>query len=122
MDTSKILTDLRAERDRIDQAITALESLGGAKPLGGGHNMGPFPSARPAAVLATAKPGRNISAAGRKRIADAARKMWAERRKGAKAVAKKAAPGGRTMSPDARKRIGEAMKKRWAEKKKAATA
>ena len=29
MDTKLILTDLRAQRDRVDQAIAALESLGG---------------------------------------------------------------------------------------------
>ena len=30
MDTAQILTDLRAQRDRIDTAITALESLTGS--------------------------------------------------------------------------------------------
>ena len=147
MDTTKILTDLRAERDRLDQAIAALEGLSGSSSLGGEHDL-PTPASLPTAALALAKPGRNISpegrariaaaararwakqnaakstgagrnisAAGRKRIAEAAKKMWAERRKGAKPAAKAAAAGPRKMSPEARKRIAEGMRKRWAEKK-----
>ena len=130
MDTSKIITELRAERDRLDQAITALESLGGAKPLGGDHE-GSFASSLPPAALAPVKPKRNISPEGRARIIAATKARWARQRaakragagrnmkKGAKPAAKTAAPGGRTMSPAARKRIAEGMKKRWAEKKAA---
>ena len=32
MDTAQILADLRAQRNRIDNAITALEALNGTKP------------------------------------------------------------------------------------------
>jgi hypothetical protein len=39
MDTAQILADLRAQRNRIDDAITALEALNGTKPLGNGHNL-----------------------------------------------------------------------------------
>lgn len=126
MDTSKILTDLRVERDHIDQAIAALEALNGSNPLGGEVLS---PASRPKA--AAAKPGRNISPEGRARIVAAAKKMWAKRRKGAKPAAagrgakpaaKAVAPGARTMSPAARRRIAEAMKKRWAQKKRAKAA
>ena len=103
MNTAQILSDLRAERDRISQAIAALESLGST-----------VTPAKPAAVKA--KPGvRHISAAGRKRISEAAKKRWAEARQAK-------ARGARHMSSAARKRIAEAMKKRWAERKRKAKA
>ena len=35
MDTTKIIADLRAERNRIDQAVSALESLTGISAKGG---------------------------------------------------------------------------------------
>ena len=56
---------------------------------------------------------RTMSAAGRRRIAAAQRKRWAESKK---AQAEEAAPvPKRKMSAAARKRIGDATKKRWAE-------
>jgi hypothetical protein len=67
---------------------------------------------------------RTMSAAGRKRIAAAQRKRWAEYRKGQAPAAKKktvavqkaAAPSAkRRMSATARKRIADAQKNRWAE-------
>jgi hypothetical protein len=54
-----------------------------------------------------------MSEAGRKRIAAAAKKMWAERRKKAKA------PSARHMSPAARKRLSDLAKARWAKQKRA---
>jgi hypothetical protein len=69
-----------------------------------------------------AKPGRQMSAAARRRIADAQRKRWAAYHKEqAPATAKKnaevqkgASAPKRRMSAEARKRISEATKKRWA--------
>ena len=125
MDTNQILADLRAERDHLDQAITAFELL---------DSTG-SPAARrgrPPAVVAQLAPTqargghRHISAAGRRRIAEAARKMWARRKKAVAAskpatAAKKAAPA-RHMSVALRKRLSELAKKRWAKRKKAAKA
>jgi len=53
---------------------------------------------------------RPLSAAARKRIAQAQRKRWAEYHKAQEAPAKK-----RNMSPAARERIAAATRKRWAE-------
>jgi hypothetical protein len=129
MDTSKILTDLRAERDRIIQAIAALESLDSAGSI-------PARRGRPPITASVAQPTpkrggrRRMSAAGRARIAAAAKAMWARRKKQAakpqtsakqtapKQVATKHAEGGLTAA--GRKRISEMMKARWAARKKAA--
>ena len=73
-----------------------------------------------AAVLGRKR--RRMSAAGRRRIAEAQRKRWAALRKGS--AAKPAPVKSRRISAAGRKRIIEATKKRWAEfhaKKAAAT-
>jgi hypothetical protein len=97
MDTNRILAELRAERQRIDQAITALESLNHAGA-----------STRRAASTKR----RHMSAAGRKAISDAAKAMWVERKK-------KTRPR-RHMSTATRKRLSVLAKQRWAERKKKA--
>ena len=102
MDTTRILTELRAERQRIDQAITALESLGYAGPSIRGRRPG-----KPA------RRRRHMSAAGRKRISEAAKAMWVRRRK---KVGK--ASTTRRMSAATRKRLSELAKQRWAERKR----
>lgn len=132
MDSTSILAELRAERDRIDQAIAAIEGLNST----GNHTAR---RGRPPAITAQAAPkqarvGRRISAAGRKRIAEAARAMWARRKKAAaatkimgtkkaapakKSAAKKVAPA-RHMSTATRKRLSELAKARWAARKAAA--
>jgi hypothetical protein len=61
-----------------------------------------------------------MSAAGRKRIAEAQRKRWKVFHQAQDpAAAKKAAPAARRMSAAGRKRIAEATKKRWAAFRKA---
>jgi len=62
-----------------------------------------------------------ITAAGRRRLSQAMKRRWAERRIG-KTTGKASAPkrgGGLTAA--GRKKLSEAMKKRWAEKKKNAS-
>jgi len=71
-----IVTELKAERDRINHAITALEGMSSNE-------------AAPAAVTKQAKataPKRRggITAAGRKRISEMMKRRWAERRQKAK--------------------------------------
>jgi hypothetical protein len=99
MDTRQILTDLRTERNRIDQAISALESLAG------------IASAPAKATSSPARHGgpRTMSADARRRISIRMKERWAERKKKAGNV--------RHMSPAARKRISIRMKQRWAERK-----
>ncbi len=72
MTLDTILTELKAERDRLDQAIAALEGTTAA-----GH--------RRKRARKTEKPTRRrLSAAARKRLSEAKRKWWAERKKKAK--------------------------------------
>ncbi len=71
MDLAGILFDLKAERARIDAAISALES-----------NSAPRRRGRPPSTIRAAKPGRRrMSAAARKRIGDAKRKWWEARKR-----------------------------------------
>jgi hypothetical protein len=74
MPTEQILALLIAERDRLNRAIEA---------LGGGKRRGRPPGRKPAASAPTenvqppVRRKRRLSAAGRKAIAEAARKRWA---------------------------------------------
>jgi hypothetical protein len=58
-DLGAVLAQLKAERDKLDRAIAALSGVGGGK---GGSRTGK----------------RTLSAAARKRIADAQRARWAK--------------------------------------------
>jgi hypothetical protein len=124
MDTAQILADLRAQRNRIDNAIVALEALNGTKPVG-----------KPATALdvkvAGQKARRTLSPAGRRKIAAAQKARWAAKKKQAGPVtdAKQAAPKRvaaktvkRVISPESRKKMAEAQQKRWAKKKRATKA
>src|ERR1035437_751473 len=72
LDLQKILSELKAERDRIDRAIEALDGIASSsavtkKRAGGGRS-----------------PGRRcggITPEGRRRLSEAMKKRWAERRK-----------------------------------------
>lgn len=120
MDTSKIIVDLKAERDRLDQAIAAIQALDNS-----------VLKSEPPKAVATSFPyganqprvRRTMSLAARKKIAAAQRKRWAAQKKATPAKeaasAKKATPA-RHMSAATRKRLSELAKKRWAERKKAA--
>ncbi|MGO9516193.1 MAG: hypothetical protein ACLPND_04030 [Candidatus Korobacteraceae bacterium] len=76
MDIQNILGDLRAERERIERAIAALEGLGSGRRRG-----------RPVGSKNVAKnPRRHMSAAARKRISEMMKQRWAERKKKAKSL------------------------------------
>jgi len=78
MNLTKILTDLRTEKFRLEQAIAAIESLDSS-----GRRRG-----RPAAVASAPKKRHHrLSAAARKKIAAAQRARWAK----VKAAQKKSA-------------------------------
>jgi hypothetical protein len=68
MDTAAIIAELEAERDRLDQAIAALRGKGDITRTVTGK-----PDGR--------KRKRTLSAAARKRIGEAMKKRWAERKK-----------------------------------------
>ncbi len=110
MDTRTILADLKAELNRLNQAIATLESLDGTAT-----------GTTPAAVAAPKRGGRRrMSAAGRKRISEAAKARWAAKRKAASKPATKTGAH-KPMSAATKKRLSELAKKRWAQRKKAAT-
>ena len=70
MDLTKILSDLKAERDRIDRAIAAL----GGDVVRRGR--------KPGAVMGPRKKRRGgLTAAGRKRLSELMKKRWAERKR-----------------------------------------
>jgi hypothetical protein len=90
MDIRRMLADLQSERDRIEKAIAALQSLEGTVSAAG--TTGARRGRRPGRPPKSAGAGTAPQAGGRRRR--------------------------RTMSPAARKRISEMMKLRWAERKK----
>ena len=106
------LQQLRAERkqaqshvEKLDQAISVIESLNGS---------GTFTT--------TKQPTRIISAASRRKMAQAQRARWARARKESQpvvAIAKTTAlaPVKRTMSAAARKKIAAFQRARWAKVK-----
>jgi hypothetical protein len=115
-----ILRQLQDERNRLDQAISALQGLDSNAPVVAARR------GRPPGKSAQTQPRgrRRMSAAARAKIAAAQRARWAKQ-KGtppAKSVsAKKSAPAKRRrrMSAAGRKRISEAAKAMWAARKKA---
>ena len=112
-DLTNALQELRAERTRaqsqvekLDQAISVIESLNGA-----GASTG-------ASHKAT-QPGRVISAASRRKMAKAQKARWAKARNGAEPA--KGAPtiaasvaAKRVMSAASRKKIATFQRARWA--------
>ncbi len=77
MDTRRILADLRSERDRIDRAIAAIESLGNT-------GVQTAPRGRPAGAAQAPRSRRRrgpMSAASRKRLSELMKQRWAERKK-----------------------------------------
>jgi hypothetical protein len=102
MNIAPILAELKAERDQLDRAITALEHVTGIS------NRGSRPRTR-----------RKISAEGLARIRAAQKARWAKAR-GQKKVApmQGAKAGKRTMSASARRKIAAAQRARWAKLKR----
>jgi hypothetical protein len=107
MQTEQIVALLIAERNRLDAAIVALQ--GPAKHRG----RPPMASAPAVPAPVPVQRKRTMSAAGRKAIADAARKRWAAI-KAAKTPSPPAVEPKRTLSAAARKVMADAAKKRWA--------
>jgi hypothetical protein len=98
MNLQQILSDLSDQRDRLDQAIAALEAHAPRR----GQPTKNTPSRRKT---------RTVSLAARKRIGEAKRKWWASKR----AARKKP-----LISAAGRERLSALMKARWAERRKSA--
>jgi len=107
MDIESIVAELRSQRARLDQAISALEGSAGPSTRRRGRP--------PKAASTTGRQGRrHMSAAARQRISEAMKQRWA-RRKSKSAPAKAKRHG---MSAAARKKLSALMKARWAARKK----
>jgi len=102
------LQELRAERkqaqsqvEKLDQAIAVIESLNGVGTSGKAN-----------------QPTRIISAASRRKMAQAQRARWAKARKESRPIAlaqtTASAPAKRTMSAAARRKIAVFQRARWA--------
>lgn len=73
MDTHQIISELEAERDRLEQAISALRgSMAGRR--------------GPAGIVGGRRGRRRLSAAAKRRISEMMKKRWAERKRAAKAA------------------------------------
>jgi hypothetical protein len=83
MDTKRLLSELREERDRISQAIAAIEALNSTVTPGATRAV--KAGTQKATAVKSVVRRRRMSAAARKRISEAAKKRWAERKKAAKA-------------------------------------
>jgi len=101
MSTSRSLAELRAERDRIDQAVSAIEAVNST-----GHRRLGRP---PKAARKVRRRGR-MSAAARRKLSRLMKQRWAQGKM------KRAQPSKpvRRMSRAARKRIAAAQRARWA--------
>jgi len=128
MDISGILTELHDQRDRINQAIAALESLNGA----GVSRPAVVSSAKTAPAAPPSAKKRVISPEARRRMAEAQQKRWAKAKRAANVAVKKTPTpvkvtvkqttpkkvgGGITAA--GRKALSEAAKARWAKRKRA---
>lgn len=86
MDVSRIITEIDAQISRLQQARalltgTTLPRSGRGRPKGSKNSAAAAKAAAPA-TTPTKTPGKGkLSPEGRKRIADAMKKRWAERRK-----------------------------------------
>jgi hypothetical protein len=100
-----ILAQLKAERDKIAQHLSALNNAITALSGLNGHRWG-----------TAERPRRRMSAAGRARIAAAQRARWAKARRQHKIVSitQASKTGKRTMSASARRKIAAAQRARWA--------
>ena len=74
MNLGQIVSELKKERDDLNRAIAALEGIGGGRSPKGKI------SEKASTAQTSTKRRRGLSAAGRRRISEAMKKRWAERR------------------------------------------
>ena len=81
MEVSRIIAEIDAQISKLQQARTLLAGTTQAAAKGPGRPKGNKAAAHKAPAAASAPRKRKLSPEGRKRIADAMKKRWAERRK-----------------------------------------
>ena len=69
MDTNRILAELRAERDRIDRAISVIEAI---------NSTGRRTPGRPPSAAATPRRRGRMSAAARRKLSRLLKQRWAQ--------------------------------------------
>lgn len=109
----KLRESLTSERDILSARLKEINEALGESPL-------PATGSMPAAFSAEAKAQRGprrMSAAARRKIAEAQRARWAKARGEAIPVAAPASKKKFIMSAAARRKIAEAQRRRWAERK-----
>ena len=122
---AKIISQLEQQRNSIDRAIVALREVEGQEPT----------QNEPTDTTKADEPKkRTLSAAGRRRIIEATKKYWAEKRaadaaqpggtpatkKISKSAAKQASAKANrkgSLTPEGRQRLADAMNRRWAIKR-----
>lgn len=107
-----IIDQLERQKAAVERALAALRAIETAE--------APAPAALASIRPATRKGG--MTAAGRKRVAEAQRKRWAAKKAAASvpdSSPKKAGPRKIRFTPEGRLRLAEAMKRRWAIKRAA---
>jgi len=105
MDINTILAELRAERDRIDQAISALEAV---------NSTGRPRVGRPPGVARKVSRRGGMSAAARRKMSRLLKQRWAQGKMKPGVKRAQASKPARRMSRAARKRIAAAQRARWA--------
>jgi hypothetical protein len=93
----------QAQVEKLDQAISVIEGLSGRTTN--------------TRTSSGSRAGRSLSVAARKRISEAQRARWAQRKKQAGTVSSsgpRAVPSRKPLSASARRRIAAAQKARWA--------
>jgi len=110
MNTNRIIAELRAERDRIDKAISALEAVSSSERRRAG---------RPPGAPATRRKIGRMSAAARRKLSRLLKQRWAQgkMKPSAKTKLAHATRRARRMSRAARKKIAAAQRARWAKLK-----
>ena len=110
MGINTILEELHAERDRIDQAISAIEAVSST----GRPRVGRQPKA-----TRKARRSGGMSAAARRKMSRLMKQRWAQgkMKPRAKATPSRASKPARHMSKAARRKIAAAQRARWAKVK-----
>jgi hypothetical protein len=84
MDVQEIITELKNEAARLNQAIAALEGAGSRSEITKSRTpVKAMSVAKIRQASAGKKPGKGMSAEARKRISEAMKKRWAAQRKSA---------------------------------------
>jgi hypothetical protein len=81
MDVSKLIAEIDAKIASLQQARATIAGLGDGSEVSKPRRGRPKGSTNAATPAKKAKKKRNLSPEGRKRIADAMKRRWAERRK-----------------------------------------